>query len=153
MATWTSAISTDGARVVADHGVDGVEPALFVPRYRVDTASAVRECPAVAGHHQRRIAFRDQFEGREIAAQWIPVETTLERDRGSHRGQQVIAGEQQLVRLRPQADVAERMSGGVEDFPLSLADGDDLAALQASGCLHDGVQVRQPRDERVRECG
>ena len=65
----------------------------------------------------------------------------------------MIAGEEQPVGLRPQADVAERMAGRVQDFPLSVADGDDLAALQAGGCLDDGVQVRHPRGERVGEIG
>ena len=97
----------DRAGAVADHGVDGVEPALFVPRYRVDTAPTVGECAAVSGHHQRRVAFGDQLEGREVAAQGIPVESALERHRRGDSGQKVIPGEEEPVGLRPQADVAE----------------------------------------------
>src|ERR1700694_2046491 len=74
----------DRAGVAADHGVDGVEPALFVACYRVDTAPGVRECAAVSGHHQRRVALGDQLEGCEMAAQGIAIESALECDWGSH---------------------------------------------------------------------
>ncbi len=42
----------DRGGAVADHGVDGVESSLFVPRDRVYTAATVSECPAVSRHHQ-----------------------------------------------------------------------------------------------------
>ena len=88
---------THGAGAMTDHGVDGVEPALFVACDGVDSAPAVRECAAVARHHQRGIVLGDQLERCQIAAQRIFVETTLEHDRGSDGGQEMIAGEQQLV--------------------------------------------------------
>ena len=42
---------TDGAGLASDHRVDGVEPALFVARYRIDSTSAVGERAAVSWHH------------------------------------------------------------------------------------------------------
>ena len=97
----------DGAGVAADQGVNGVEPALFVAHDRVDAAPAVRERATVSGHHQCGVALGDQLQGFEIAAERIPVESTLECDRGSDGREDVVAGEQEPVCLRPQADVAE----------------------------------------------
>src|SRR6478752_6640868 len=77
---------TDGAGVAADHGVDRVEPALFVARDRIDSAPAVGECAAVSRHHQRRVALGDELERCQIAAEGIPVESALECDWWSDGG-------------------------------------------------------------------
>jgi hypothetical protein len=87
---------THGAGAMTDHGVDSVEPTLFVASDCVDSAPAVRECASVARHHQRGIVIGDQLERSEIAAERIFVETTLECDRGSDGGQEVIAGDSKL---------------------------------------------------------
>jgi hypothetical protein len=73
---------------------------LFVACYRINAAPAVGECTAVSRHHQRRVALGDELERCQIAAEGISVESTLERE-------EVVAGEEESVGRRPQADMTE----------------------------------------------
>jgi hypothetical protein len=88
---------SDGAGVAADHGMDGVEPPLFVASYRVDSAFAIGERATVSRHHQRRVALGDELEGCQITAERIFVESALECDGRSDGREQVVAREEQSV--------------------------------------------------------
>jgi hypothetical protein len=54
----------------------------------------------VSRHHQRRVTLGDELERCQIAAEGISVESTLEREG-------VVAGEEESVGRRPQADMTE----------------------------------------------
>ena len=101
------------------------------------------------GIDQLRPAVPDQLQGLHVAAHRVGVETALEGHRRGDAGQQVITGEQQTPGRRPQADVAERMPGRVDDFPAVAADLDLLVAAQPGRRLDHRIQVGQPAGEVV----